>query len=144
MIDCLIAFFEERVKEEEVCITVKDDPITPFKRCWLVWDKLRRFLEIVQHPEAPRLEGVDPELAATRYNVPTLTALYRCASKACARGMRDMRITPPEEDEDDPRLFVEGVPTTSEYIGYRSLIPGELLLSSVLLIRYSPNSSIRF
>ena len=136
LINSLRDFFEERVKELELCITVDDDPITPFKRFFLVWDKLKLFLSIAQRPEAQSLEGLNAELTANLYNVDKLTAMYRCASKACTRGMRDMRH-PPQEDPEEPWIFQGNMPNTREWVDYRSLeAGGSSLIASILMIGY--------
>ena len=142
LIDAAIDFFRQEVQEEGLCTTLRDDPITPFKRSLLVWNKLRHFLDRRQPgAEAQSLQGVSPALAAkyerherleatlaaTRSDVDTLTALYRCASAACDKGMKEMR-NPPEEDPEQPRVYEAGEPRTEELVDYNCLRLGLSLL----------------
>lgn len=86
-------------------------------------------MRIVNHPQAGSLEGLSADLAASRYDVDTLTALYRCASKACKEAMQDMREPLPEEDPEEPRGFIDNIPTTSELLDYKRLDAGKLPIS---------------
>ncbi len=124
LIDALIAAFVEQEKDEDLYVTDKDNPITPFRRCLLIWEKLKSFIGTL-NGTCPHRIRFESEVVASSFDANTLTALYRYASKACKAAMEDMR-NPPPEDPEDPKYFLDSIPTTGGWLDDRRLNDGKL------------------